>query len=245
MDFQIYSDLHISINKKIPFIKAYKPYLILAGDIGKYPDSNFVKFIEYVNRTWKKTFYILGNHEAYSKNISFVDLLKKFRDFFKKYKNIVFLYNETYSLGDYLLVGSTMWSDPYLIEKFHRPILFETQNGLDFDRTQYLKLRQECIDFLNSIKTKKKVILLTHFPIINKYTFNKKHIKDKNYISWLTNNINIKSLPFYKNLLVSISGHTHYSYDFTYKGIRFIANQLGYTYFKDNTIRIKSGVFKL
>ena len=125
MNIQIFSDLHISINTKIPNITPTADYLILAGDTGKLDDENFRKFIKYVNSKWKKVIYILGNHEAYHKKYTIYELIKLYRAFFKKFKNIVFLENETYELEDYLIVGSTLWTDPSSIKPFHRPILFK------------------------------------------------------------------------------------------------------------------------
>ena len=125
MEFQVYSDLHITVNKEVPDIKPETDYLILAGDIGKYHDKNFIEFIKYVNSNWKKVFYILGNHEAYSDKYTFKELLGMFEKLFSKYKNIVFLYNKTYELDDYLIVGTTLWSNPYQIPSFRRPILFD------------------------------------------------------------------------------------------------------------------------
>ena len=247
MNVQIFSDLHISMNNKIPNITPTADYLILAGDIGKLEDKNFINFMKYVNSKWKKVIYILGNHETYHKKYTIYELIKLYKAFFKKFKNVVFLENDTYELEDYLIVGSTMWTDPSSIKPFHRPILFKSKKGPpEWNLKKYLKFRMEGVKFLFSIKTKKKVILVTHFPVINKWTFNKDHLKKnaKSYLSWMVNNFDITYLPFFKNLSVIISGHTHYSYDFNYKNVRFISNQLGYLY-HGNALYKKNGHFKL
>ena len=155
------------------------------------PVSNFMK---YVNSKWKKVIYILGNHETYHKKYTIYEIIKLYRAFFKKLKNIVFLENETYELEDYLIVGSTMWTDPSSIKLFHRPILFKSKKGpSEWNLKKYLKFRMEGVKFLFSIKTKKKVILVTHFPLINKWTFNKDHLKKnkKSYLTWMVNNFDI------------------------------------------------------
>ena len=167
MEFQVFSDLHITVNKEIPNIVPKTDYLILAGDIGKYEDKNFKSFLKYVNSNWKKVFYVLGNHESYSDKYTYQELIKKFKKLFNNYKNIVFLHNSTYSLGNYLLVGTVLWSNPYKIPSFKRPILFDINGKKVFNRIKYLELRRECLNFLFNIKTNKKVILITHFPLIN------------------------------------------------------------------------------
>ena len=93
MNVQIFSDLHISINKKIPNITPTAQYLILAGDIGKIGDSNYLKFIEYVNNKWDKVIYVLGNHELYNKKSIYGNILEyqdwglTFQDYIK-FENI-------------------------------------------------------------------------------------------------------------------------------------------------------------
>ena len=152
MNVQIFSDLHISMNNKIPNITPTADYLILAGDIGKLEDKNFINFMKYVNSKWKKVIYILGNHETYHKKYTIYEIIKLYRAFFKKLKNIVFLENETYELEDYLIVGSTMWTDPSSIKLFHRPILFKSKKGpSEWNLKKYLKFRMEGVKFLFSI----------------------------------------------------------------------------------------------
>lgn len=244
MEFQVFSDLHITVNKAIPDIKPKTDYLILAGDIGRYDDDNFHTFIKYVDSNWKKVFYILGNHEAYSDKYTFQELLDMYKKLFSNFKNIVFLYNQTYNLGDYLIVGSTLWSNPYKIPFFKRPILFNIDGKKLFNRSNYLSLRNECLRFLSKIKTNKKVILITHFPVTNKNTYDKKIIRHKQYITWLTNNLDIKRFPFYKNLSLIISGHTHHNYDFKQDNVRMISNQSGYKH-QGSKLAKPDGMFKI
>ncbi len=244
MNFQIFSDLHITFNSKIPFITPTAPYLILAGDIGKFGDENYIKFIQYVSKKWNKVFYVLGNHEFYIP-YEFNTVIKLYEKLFQKYNNIILLNRSSYQLDDYLIVGCTCWTDISTVKDFSRPIYFKTKDGLKWDLKKYNKNRMKDIKFLCSFKTQKKVILITHFPLINKWTYNKTY-SNKYFFKkkWLVNNFNIKYLPFYKNLKTVISGHTHYSYDFNYKNVRFISNQYGYSKYGNNLNKI-NGKFKL
>lgn len=250
MNVQIFSDLHISINKQIPDITPTAKYLILAGDIGKIGDSNYIKFLKIINEKWSKIIYVLGNHELYSDKYTVNELIEMYKKLIKNFKNIILLDNDCYNLEDFLIVGTTLWTDPSNIVNFNKKLLFKKRYKetviKKWDLKKYKKLRMEGIKFLFDIKTSKKIILITHFPMINKWTYNPKHLKDKhkNYLEWMVNNYNIKYLPFYKNLSTIISGHTHYSYDFNYKKVRFIGNQLGYLY-HGNSLHKKNGNFKL
>jgi len=242
MKFQIFSDLHITDNNILPNISPTADYLILAGDIGKITDKKYISFFNFVDSKWKLTFYILGNHEFYSKKYTMKEMLNFYKKFFKKYKNIKLLYNDTYDFGEYLIVGTTLWTYPN-IKDFTRPLLSNTKKGRIWNLKKYLKFSDKCKEFLKNIKTKKKVILITHFPVISKYTFNENNQYEDN-LTWLTNNYDITKFKFYKQLSTIISGHTHFSYDFNYKKVRFISNQYGYLS-QGNQLCKLNGMFKI
>lgn len=63
MIVQIYSDIHLEFYKSYPKIEKKAKVLILAGDIGKINNNIYTEFMAYINKTWEKTFYVLGNHE--------------------------------------------------------------------------------------------------------------------------------------------------------------------------------------
>ena len=246
MLFQIYSDLHITKNKFIPKLYKYCDYLILNGDIGKLSDINYKKFIKYVSKTWKKIFYIPGNHEFYEKQ-DIYELLNKYKQFFKKFSNIVFMYNQTYELDNYLIIGTTLWSNPtkgFFENHYNERLSIKKNNKIEIlGRDDYINLYKECLQFLNSIKTDKKVILITHFPIIQYNTINRHYSPNTDIDSYSANKIDFTKLPFYKTLEFVVSGHTHNNYDFLYKNVRFFSNQYGYI--KDSNHFSMEGVCKL
>jgi hypothetical protein len=83
----------------------------------------------------------------------------------------------------------------------------------------------------------KKLIVITHFPPIRNNTSHPKYSSQPDYLrNYFSNDFTELSFSqdrfsekeLYNNIECWMSGHTHYSYDFKYKEIRFISNQLGY-----------------
>lgn len=84
---------------------------------------------------------------------------------------------------------------------------------------------------INELTKDKKVIVMTHFPPQQSGTSHPKYNLQgkmmKNYFSHP--NGTIKEFDNHSNILCWISGHTHYSYNFTSpEGVRLISNQMGY-----------------
>jgi hypothetical protein len=62
------------------------------------------------------------------------------------------------------------------------------------------------------------------------------------YFSWNDDTLNKLQL---KNVLVWISGHTHWSYDLNKNGIRLISNQIGYKHEIHKTRTNEEGLYKI
>jgi predicted phosphodiesterase len=89
----------------------------------------------------------------------------------------------------------------------------------------------ESINEIKSNNENSKIILLTHFPYgKHSLTSSPKYHKDnfmrkKYFCNGDDDNINMNII---NNCDILIAGHTHYSYDFTKDGKRYISNQMGY-----------------
>ena len=94
---------------------------------------------------------------------------------------------------------------------------------------------------LNS--TTKKLIILTHFPPTQTGTINPvyKTTDLKNYFAWN----NILEILNLKNVILWISGHTHWSYNFKSNGIQLLSNQVGYASEQNKTGLFQDGFFKI
>ncbi len=243
--FQVYSDIHLEIWNKMPLIPIKSDYLILAGDIGQLEHPLFYPFLDYCSRNWKKTFYIPGNHEYFSFNKSMNELEFEYKYCIeKRYKNVFYLNNSVTELdNDINIYGATFWTNPPFRSKSEAKMNINDYNyikyfkqGLDevveLDIAKVRELSNDSFEELHHYLAveKKKTIVVTHFPPMRTGTSAPKYL-DKNsisnlYFTWPNDTLSNFNLT---NVLVWVSGHTHWSYDFTpLDGIRLISNQLGY-----------------
>jgi predicted phosphodiesterase len=157
LKIQIISDLHLEFMKKLPkFLKNFKQadYLFLAGDIGyiQYPHYNrgiFYQFICWCTNNYKKVFYIMGNHDAYTTDLNLAkESLKKISE---EKPNFIFLEKGVVSeLEGYKVIGCTLWShidsDTYSIMNDKNNIKI---NGQYLERNDFLKMHKDDIAWLN------------------------------------------------------------------------------------------------
>ena len=243
--FQVYSDFHLEIWNKIPLIPIKSDYLILAGDIVQLEHPLFYPFLDYCSRNWKKTFYIPGNHEYYSFNKSMNELEFEYKyRIGKRYKNIFYLNDSVTELdNDINIYGTTFWTNPPFRTKSEAKTYINDYNyikyfkqGLDevveLDITKVRELSNNSFKGLQDYLAveKKKTIVVTHFPPMRSETSHPKYVSNNRtsnlYFAWPNDTLSNFNLT---NVLGWVSGHTHWSYDFTpLNGVRLISNQLGY-----------------
>ncbi len=106
------SDLHLDVgpNPINPeFWEVDADVMILAGDIVEGKDAkHYHDFWSRVASTWKKVFYVLGNHEFYRGAIpkSEIDLYSELNQY-----GFTFLQNEAEEFNGVRFIGSTLWTD--------------------------------------------------------------------------------------------------------------------------------------
>jgi predicted phosphodiesterase len=237
MKFQLYSDIHLEYYKKYPKIPRFAPYLFLAGDIGKLSHETYKAFIRYCSETWYKVLVVLGNHEFYHSKKTYDKLLREYREFFEEFNNVYLLEKDACIVEDYNIIGLTYWS--YIsnecnnivncprkilkhIEKNNEKrtvgIGLETYNNMYLESSTWLKENYDPI---------KKTIILTHHPLTQKNTLQRRFLCENHSqerMDVFSNNVSLEP----QNTLICLSGHTHYSHDFTENNIRYISNQMGY-----------------
>jgi predicted phosphohydrolase len=244
---QIYSDIHIDMWNDLPNIPVKSNYLFLAGDICGINHPLFNDFFDFCSKNWEKVFYTPGNHEYYSKNKNYNELLFDYKyRLTTRYKNVFYLDNDYVSLDDEINVyGSTFWTNPPFLSTNEAKIYINDYNCIsyfkqgvdkvvDLDITYVKQLSNDSFTSLQKYlnETDKKTIIMTHFPPLRSGTSAPIYLAQKKlanlYFSWpdiTLNAFNLNNVPLW------ISGHTHWSYDFekTMLGnTRFIGNQLGY-----------------
>lgn len=239
MKIQIYSDLHLENFNGIPLLTPRCKYLFLTGDIGKIKNNNFKLFFDYVSSNWEKVFYILGNHEYYYPKHDYKTTKELYNDFFKDYSNVFLLDKTKVVLEDeetnesYDILGCTLWSKTnelitnyvncftQIKEKNEKGwnvyLSCDTYNNWNKEDTEWLK---------KNYNNENNTIILTHYPTSQYNTSSPIYNNQNPELKALFAN-DILFVPKNKKL-ICISGHTHYSYDFTTKNTRYISNQMGY-----------------
>lgn len=252
ISIQIYSDLHLELTKSIPKITPKSPYLFLAGDITRFSHPSFGEFLTYCNDNWEKTFYVFGNHDYWNTNSYIQKIKRQVKEYLqdRKLTNIYILDNEFVSLNDEIIVlGSTFWTQSPFITGYEARMYINDYNMIRVKREithprpveleprdvnqMYFEDSSKIYEVLNinELTKDKKVIVMTHFPPQQSGTSHPKYNLQgkmmKNYFSHP--NGTIKEFDNHSNILCWISGHTHYSYNFTSpEGVRLISNQMGY-----------------
>jgi predicted phosphohydrolase len=257
--FQVFSDLHQEFITNFFKIPPKADYLILAGDIHIINKSNFKMFFDYISSNWKDVFYVPGNHEYYNKYNTISNLKEQYKTYFENYVNIHFLddnvfllkYNDT----NIKIIGSTLWSNVSEIqgindfknikENQNEYVSKELFNELHNDSVKFLK---EQADHSNNKQDNEKIIIITHFPPIQKNTSSPKYKDEKQHVKdYFSSNILLDFKNVSNKISCWIHGHTHFSNDFidSETGIRVISNQLGYLQELRNTTMKEYGIFEV
>lgn len=244
-NIQVFSDIHIELWNKMPEIHVKSKYLFLAGDICNINHPLFYPFFDYCSSNWIKTFYIPGNHEYYIKKKNYNELSFEYKyKIQERYKNVFWLENNFVSLDeeDVNVYGATFWTQPPFASTYEAKMFVNDYNWISYFKNGQDQVVDLDINYVkklsdNSFKnlqdylseTNKKTIVMTHFPPIRTGTSHPKYlVQDRisnQYFAWPDNTLSRLNLD---NVLMWISGHTHWSYDFVQNDIRVISNQLGY-----------------
>lgn len=232
MSFQIVSDLHIEykndcIPNPLDYITPVSEVLILAGDIGSlYKRAQLEGFLISLCPLFKIVVYVPGNHEYYttsfSDKLTFYQLNDILSDIEKNIPNLYILNRKSIIIGDVLLTGCTLWSNPSInIPKFIVRI-----HGMS--NTFYKDLHFRDLKYIKNIisyatKTRLKLLVITHhcptFSVVPK----RKNDKYRSLYATNLDNLLIKS-----NINTWVCGHIHYNFDIvTGGGTRLLGNQKG------------------
>lgn len=263
MMFQLFSDIHLELIRckqldnimktHIQFIKPLTPILILAGDIGKLSEPKFFEFIKYCSENWQHVLYVMGNHEYYSSHSMDV-INRKIRELFAIFPNIHLLDNESIEIDGYTFYGFVGWTPPIFSQSS-----LAAQYINDYNLIKGKRGKKITVDEINALSeegvvkfkefiettTSTNVVVVTHFPPLREGTSDPKYSGNmlNGYFSW--DNLlrqNEIGMRLASKIKCWCSGHTHWSYDFLRNGVRFIANQIGYT---DEFVVSNDGLFEI
>jgi predicted phosphodiesterase len=253
LSIQIIGDLHLENCRDFPQIIPTAKYLFLAGDIGHLNNQvwrDFIRYLAELEPGWQQIFYVLGNHEYYSNSKTMKVLREGYREYLAQFPRIKLLDKEVAYLPDdgCVVVGATMWSQSEFslvsqINDFRRINLksdptnpaSRTINITPPAMNELHRLEKEWLFGELESHGKKEdistIIILTHFPLTRDGTSSPSYSGQKQAIKNYYANDFHQELVLKKNTknIISISGHTHYEYDFVRDGIRYInAGACGY-----------------
>jgi predicted phosphohydrolase len=229
--FQIVSDIHIEriYPKKIDIysiIKPVCPNLILSGDIGRYSfiKEYYTDFLRELCVLYKKVYFVLGNHEYFSKEKTITEIKFDFLKLTNIIPNLIILDDNGVDIDNTCirLYGTTLWSKIPDHYKGERPILHDTGKKVN---TVWFNLQHyKCLFMLEQeiYKNKKKLVVISHYPPLCNGVIKDDNIKNP-YRFYYTNNL--KYLFGKEKIHTWISGHTHNNFDFIEKGTRIVSNQ--------------------
>lgn len=249
--FRYVSDIHLELRKTHvhPKLKPYidfkrsptdSYYLALLGDIGNPFTPELDHFFKEISPKYDHIFYVPGNHEYYNldKNTRpMTDFTLKLQEMCQIYPNITLLNNKSMMLGEYKIIGSTLWShidelsrtqiegslnDYHLIRKSNgNKITIENTNRWNTDAIRYIE---------TEINTADPCIILTHHaPLfsdsnLNQYTASSRYLNTPNNQAFHNNLGAMIKSP----IVAWLYGHTHYASAFDYNRVYVGTNQLGY-----------------
>ena len=235
MKLQFASDLHLEFPENKEFLKRYPllpggDVLLLAGDIVPFAVlDKHADFFNYISDNFEITYWIPGNHEYYSSDIS-----ERSGSLNDAIKNNVFLVNNITAVQENIkFIFSTLWTSissrnqfeiRQRLSDFHA--IKHNRKGLTPDHYKFL--HEQCRSFLNEEISNaghvKKVIVTHHVPTFLNYPEKYKGDNLNEAFAVEMHDEIIKS-----NADLWIFGHHHCeTRDFQIGSTTLTTNQLGY-----------------
>lgn len=259
------SDIHIerkiNLPQLLPSIVGTKNLLVLCGDITDFTDKNYEKNLEFfskVNKTYRKTLYVPGNHE-YDSNVYDPIKIAKYKpiikDFIGQFPNIKLLDNEVYEEDKTVFLGTTLWSEAIIkskapneaskqFEDYYRNYEYQRMEFFSYGKDQAFRQRNEfyrnCEWLRENIEKYREMekIILTHYSPTSLLMEESYRKKGNEYISWYSvpeNSSYIEDM-INKNIRYWICGHIHNVKEIKINNLLCCVNAVG----KNEVIRLKT-----
>lgn len=245
MKLNILSDLHLDINRKIPFyLEQPDIFTIVCGDISE----DISETSEWINDNISNGVFVEGNHIGYKSKKTLQSLLEYLSACFPMDCNVSHLNNSYKIINDVVFVGSILWTDFELFGKQNRVIALKTaaNNIKDFSCTYFnantdnqddktifspedsANLFHVSIEYIKNICDKfsdKKIVIVTHHAP----SFKSIPSVYKNDIcsSAFASNLDDFILA-HPNIKLWCHGHIHKAFDYHIGNCRIVCNPRGY-----------------
>jgi hypothetical protein len=241
----------------VPNIPCVAPLLILAGDIGVLQDPLFHAFFDALEARWHCVVFVLGNHELHHSHDTVQQRTVAYVRAFAHRRTVLLYAGQMLEYRDptcgrvFALVGDTLWSrprgdGPTLTGRDHlhlssltdfqrlRVPYNPTSWGRGMTAAIFTDMHERAVVRLWGALAAARAaglptVVVTHFPPLQKGTshpkFNGEFSVIKSYFACPTPPVDVAQFP---NIIGWVSGHTHWTYDLWFAGVRFVSNQLGY-----------------
>lgn len=247
MKLRYISDIHLeymTIKQVNRFIEGFysnsDEICILAGDIGTPLTDKYDKFMKHINKSFKKTYVVAGNHEYYNTNKTIRETNKIMMEYFSQYDNITFLNNNYEYYENYCFIGSTLWSN-ITNPKFQ---IYDVINIKNFDYVECNILNNESKSFIeNSIVDEMCIIITHHIPSRSLIHPKYNTLKWEPYLQCFYSDMDFLIQKKKNNIKCWVYGHTHTPYYKTIFDIPFLCNPVGY--YNKNSSHLLNTIFQL
>lgn len=226
-------------------------YLFVCGDL--YPhktrdETGFIALEEWSKR-FKYVIYVCGNHEYYGGVIE--DINERIKYEVKHLKNVIFLNNNSFTIDDVSIFGSTFWSpltshpvDSYTIKKLLNDFLMirhriEDEDGIEQYKqlllpARYTEMFYEAVvhyyEWISQSKARINIVLSHHGPselsTLPQFRFAEDRETQLLNQCYYFDAKNI--LPMFDKVDLFCHGHVHNSVDYKIGNTRVLTNPYGY-----------------
>ncbi|PNS16344.1 hypothetical protein CAC42_6451 [Sphaceloma murrayae] len=243
---QALSDLHLEIAQQYStyVFPATAPYLILAGDVGRLIDyEGYHEFLKVQAARYDKVLLVLGNHEFYGKDYD-TGLQQAAKLCHEPDLNdkVLLLHRRRWDdpNSDVTILGCTLWSNippasramvEYKINDFREIDGWTAEEHTRVHEEEVTWLREQS-RAISRTEPKRRVLIVTHHAPRMQNTSAPQHTGSAWNCAFATDLLEEK----WDGVQTWVFGHTHYSTDFRYRGIRVLANQRGYVFGKHQEV---------
>lgn len=264
MKIAVLSDIHIDYNKKYEVTRNLIEFLgendcssiIIAGDISSdYKETE--KFLDKMSEESISTYFVLGNHDYWNKEISFFETIRHFIEYTKDNRFTKYLDVRFFKAGESVIVGNSGWYDysfrpAYVSIKEadkmrHAGGTWPDKRFIDYGGFSNIKIANILLKDLKlqmtvPIQQNKNIISVTHIVPDSRFaTF----VGDDSY-DYCTSFFGNTSIgEYYKEtpeIKTIIFGHTHTPFDITIAEQRYICSPLGYYSHEWKTLSAKEEI---
>lgn len=217
---QYISDLHSKYLDILPSCE----YIALLGDIGDPLEKGYTNFISDLSSKFKKVFIVAGNHEYYFSIIE--EINKHIQQICNQFNNVIFLNNSSVKVDEFLIVGTTLWSDIdyYSYKRLNDFRYIRTSKQEFLNINTYKQLHHSAVEYItNEINKGLPTIIMTHHAPLNE--MNGKYFNSKLQSAFSTD---LKQIYNNDNVRCWLSGHTHQCITINKNNTLFSSNCMGY-----------------